>query len=107
MEWGLLLGNVTLFCDKYDVEIIDMEDAYYDGISPRRGSHNIKDSFYFHVNNLHHYHVDVFKVVIDMKLQELNHRFKEVNMKLLFCIPHGSFKAFDLDKLTEIATLYR
>lgn len=57
--------------------------------------------FYFQVNNLHHYHVDVFKDVIDMQLQERNHRFDAANTKLLLCIaclcPHESFEAFDLD----------
>nr|KAJ0197641.1 hypothetical protein LSAT_V11C700376230 [Lactuca sativa] len=37
-------------------------------------------------NNLHHYQVDVFKEVIDMQLQELNHRFNEVDTNLLLCI---------------------
>ncbi|XP_023732947.1 uncharacterized protein LOC111880764 [Lactuca sativa] len=100
--WEPLLGNVTLFCNKHDVRIVDMEDEYYDGFSRRRGSQ---------VNNLHHYHVDVFKAVIDMQLQELNHRFNEANTKLLLCIaclcPCESFKAFDLDKLMEMATLYK
>ncbi|KAI3766200.1 hypothetical protein L2E82_16252 [Cichorium intybus] len=100
--WEPLLGNVTLFCDKYDVQIVDIEDAYYNGIGRRRGSQ---------VTNLHHYHVDVFKAVIDMQLQELNHRFNEVNTKLLLSIAclclRESFKAFDLDKLMEMATLYR
>ena len=34
-----LLGNVILFCDKYGVQIMDVKDAYYKGISRRRGSH--------------------------------------------------------------------
>nr|KAJ0200600.1 hypothetical protein LSAT_V11C600302880 [Lactuca sativa] len=97
-----LLENVTLFCDKHDVIIVNMEDEYYNGFSRRRGSQ---------VNNLHHYHVDVFKTVIDMQLQELNHRFNEANTKLLLCMaclcPRESFKAFDLDKLMEMTTLYR
>nr|KAJ0218088.1 hypothetical protein LSAT_V11C300130080 [Lactuca sativa] len=81
-----------------------MEDEYYqlDGFNRRRGSQ---------VNNLHHYHVDAFKAVIDMQLQELNHRFNEANTKLLLCIACWclckSIKAFDLEKLMEMATLYR
>ncbi|KAJ9566808.1 hypothetical protein OSB04_002774 [Centaurea solstitialis] len=38
------------------------------------------------VSNLHHYQVNVFYVVIDMQLQEPNHRFNEVNTTLLVCI---------------------
>ncbi|KAL4571449.1 hypothetical protein LXL04_018209 [Taraxacum kok-saghyz] len=63
------------------------------------------------VNSLHHYHVDVFKAVIDMQFQELNHSFGEANTKLLLSItclcPRESFKAFNLDKLMELATLYQ
>ncbi|KAJ9559793.1 hypothetical protein OSB04_004953 [Centaurea solstitialis] len=62
------------------------------------------------VSNLHHYQVDVFYTVIDMQLQELNHRFNEVNTTLLLYIaclcPSESFKAFDLDKLLKMATFY-
>ncbi|KAL4578364.1 hypothetical protein LXL04_014486 [Taraxacum kok-saghyz] len=72
--WDTLLEDVTLFCDKNKVEVVNMEDAYYNGISRRRGSQ---------VNNLHHYKNDVFYEVIDMQLQELNHRFNETNTKLL------------------------
>nr|KAJ0206281.1 hypothetical protein LSAT_V11C500267400 [Lactuca sativa] len=79
--WEPLLGNVTLFCNKHDVRIVDMEDEYYDGFSRRRGS------------------------------QVGNHRFNEANTKLLLCMaclcPRESFKAFDLDKLMEMATLYK
>lgn len=34
----LILGNVTLFCDKYDVQIVDTKDEYYNEISCQRGS---------------------------------------------------------------------
>ena len=36
--WDTPLENVTLFCDKNEVEVVNMEDAYYNGISRRRGS---------------------------------------------------------------------
>lgn len=35
------------------------------------------------ITNLHHYHVDLFYIVIDMQLQELNNCFNEANTKLL------------------------
>ncbi|KAL4576308.1 hypothetical protein LXL04_012400 [Taraxacum kok-saghyz] len=50
------------------------------------------------------------KAVIDMQLQELNHRFSETNTKLLLAItclcPREFFKAFDLDRLMESARFY-
>nr|KAJ0226555.1 hypothetical protein LSAT_V11C100005700 [Lactuca sativa] len=84
--WEPLLKKATLFCDKNEVKVVDLKDEYFNGYSRRRGSQ---------VNNLDHYQVDVFKEVIDMQLQELNHRFNE-----------ESFKAFDLDKIMKMATLY-
>ncbi|GJY98091.1 zinc finger MYM-type protein 1-like protein, partial [Tanacetum coccineum] len=65
--WEPLIQNVTLFCEKFDCELIGMNGACFDGISRRIGSK---------VNNLHHYQVGVFYSVIDMQLQELN-RHKE------------------------------
>ena len=44
--WEPILQNVTLFCDKNDAQILDLNDAYYNGISCRRRSQ---------VSNLHHY----------------------------------------------------
>lgn len=100
--WEPLLEKVNLFCDKNEIQVVDMKDAYYNGFRRRRGSQ---------VNNLHHYQVYVFKAVIDMQLQELNHQFNEVNTNLLLCIaclcPSESFKAFDLDKIMEMTTLYQ
>ena len=29
VRWKPLLGNATLLCDKYDIKIMDMEDAYF------------------------------------------------------------------------------
>ena len=70
--------SFNLFCDKNDAQIVDLNDAYYNGISRRRGSQ---------VSNLHHYQVDVFYAVIDMQLQELNHRFNEVNdFTSMYCL---------------------
>ena len=38
------------------------------------------------ITNLHHFHVDLFYVVIDMQLHELNDHFNEVNTNLFLCI---------------------
>ncbi|XP_071718979.1 uncharacterized protein [Rutidosis leptorrhynchoides] len=78
-----------------------MEDPYYDCISHRRGSH---------VSSLHHYKVDVFYMVIDMQLRELNNRFNEVNTTLLISMaslnPSKSFKAFEVEDLMTMAEFY-
>ncbi|KAH7666046.1 Ribonuclease H-like protein [Dioscorea alata] len=38
------------------------------------------------VSILHHYRVELFNVVIDRQLQELNNRFTEINTELLLCV---------------------
>nr|KAJ0203500.1 hypothetical protein LSAT_V11C500276120 [Lactuca sativa] len=99
--WGPFLNDVTLFCKKHDVEILNMEDPYYDGVSRRKESK---------INCLHHYKVDVFVVVVDMQSQELNNRFNEVNTTLHVSMaslcPSKSFKAFNVEELLKMAKFY-
>ncbi|XP_023749430.1 uncharacterized protein LOC111897712 [Lactuca sativa] len=99
--WGPFLNDVTLFCKKDDVEILNMEDPYYDGVSRHKESK---------INCLHHYKVDVFVAVIDMQSQELNNRFNEVNTALLVSMaslcPSKSFKAFNVEELLKMAKFY-
>ncbi|KAJ9538303.1 hypothetical protein OSB04_031036 [Centaurea solstitialis] len=99
--WQPLLSNITSFCNKYDVEILNMEHPYYNGISRRKGSK---------VSNSHHYQVDVFYSVIDMQLQELNNRFTEANTTLLLSIaslcPRQCFKSFQVDEIMKMAEFY-
>ncbi|XP_071704908.1 uncharacterized protein [Rutidosis leptorrhynchoides] len=99
--WELLLGKLNSFCLKNGIEITNMDDPYYDGISRRRGSH---------VSSLHHYKVDICCEVIDMQLRELNNRFNEVNTTLLISMaslnPSKSFKAFQVEDLMRMADFY-
>ncbi|XP_071715238.1 uncharacterized protein [Rutidosis leptorrhynchoides] len=99
--WESLLEKVSSFCEKTGIDILNMDDPYYDCISRRRGSH---------VSSLHHYKVDVFYSVIDMQLRELNNRFNEVNTPLLISMaslnPSKSFKAFQVEELMKMAEFY-
>ena len=56
--------------------------------------------------NFHHYQVELFYTVIDIKLQELT----ESNTNLLLCVtclsPSNSFLAFDKEKLVRLAQFY-
>ena len=58
----------------------------------------------------HYYLVDFFVSVIDMLLHELNNRFNEINVELLYstaCFsPLDSFHAFDIDKLVKLGKFY-
>ena len=60
--------------------------------------------------NLHHYRVELFYIVIDMQLQELNNRFSEANTDFLLCMAclnlSNSFVSFDKEKLIRLAKFY-
>ncbi|ESR50288.1 hypothetical protein CICLE_v10033576mg, partial [Citrus x clementina] len=62
------------------------------------------------ITNLHRYRVELFYVVLDMQLQELNNRFNESNIELLICLaclcPNDLFAAFDKEKLLRLAEFY-
>ena len=60
--------------------------------------------------NLHHYRVELFNIVIDMQLQELNNRFSDVSADFLLCMaclnPSDSFVTFDKENLICLAKFY-
>ena len=62
------------------------------------------------ITNLHHYCVEVFYVVIDMQLQDLNNRFIETSTGLLLCVAclnqSNSFVSLDSKKLSRLAQFY-
>ena len=101
-EWETLLTEVSTFCSKHDIPILNMEEIFVVGVRPRRNAPQI--------TNLHHYCVDLFFEVIDLQLQELNNRFSKMNNELLLCMvclnPNDSFLAFDIKKLTRLAKFY-
>ena len=61
-----LLNEVSLFCEKQDINIPNMDDAF---ITQGRSKHKVQK-----VLNLHHFQVELFYQVIDRQLQELNNR---------------------------------
>ena len=99
---GVFLDEVFMFCVKYDINVIDMDDRY---ITRGRSRHNAEKA-----TNMHHYQVDLFYAIIDLQLQELNNRFNEVTIELLIFVaclsPMDSFLAFDKKKLVRLAQLY-
>jgi hypothetical protein len=101
-EWELLLNNVSVFCKKHEIVIINMEDKFELRGRSRRKSPQI--------TNLHYYRFEVFNTVIDMQLRELNDRFNKQNMELLLCMacldPRNAFDAFNKSKLIYFAEFY-
>ena len=99
-EWEALLTEVSTFCSKHDIPILNMEEIFVVGVRPRRNTPQITNS--------HHYRVDLFFEVIDLQL--LNNHFSEVTTELLLCMaclnPSDSFLAFDIQKFTRLAKFY-
>ncbi|XP_019056423.1 PREDICTED: zinc finger MYM-type protein 1-like [Tarenaya hassleriana] len=99
--WDLLLDNVSSFCEKHDIEIINMEEDYMDSRRLRKKSS---------ISNLYHYQIDCFYTVMDFQLREFNDRFDEVNSELLICMatlgPVDSFREFNIPNLVKLAGFY-
>ena len=96
--WSSVLDQVSYFCERHNIDIPSMNDTFLTRGRPRRKAHEI--------TKLHHYQVELFYVVIDMQLPELNSRFTEINTELLLCVaclnPCDSFIAFDKKKLLRL-----
>ena len=100
--WESLFGEVSLFCERRNIDVPNMDDIFVIRGRSRRNAQQM--------TNLHHYQVELFYTLIDMQLQELNNRFTEVNMELLLCVAclnsNDSFCAFDKQKLVRLDEFY-
>ncbi|XP_075645438.1 uncharacterized protein LOC142616471 [Castanea sativa] len=113
--WGSYCGTILNLILMFSTVVDVLEVIEEDGISnkkvearsimsgrPRRDTQQN--------TNLHHYRVELFYIVIDLQLQELNNRFSEVNIDLLLCMaclnPSNSFVAFDKENLIRLAKFY-
>ncbi|XP_076916478.1 uncharacterized protein LOC143576220 [Bidens hawaiensis] len=96
-----LFEDVTFFCEKYEIEVIDMEAEYVDPRFKRKKTG---------ITNRHHYVVNNFNTVLDMQIQELGSRFNEVTTKLLTNMSSLSsscnFSAFSKVNLLNLAEMY-
>ncbi|CAD5324544.1 unnamed protein product [Arabidopsis thaliana] len=63
--WNSLMIKISSFCEKHDIEKLNMDEDFVDSRKPRKKTG---------ITNVHHY-----------KLQEFNYRFNEVNTELLIC----------------------
>ncbi|ESR44325.1 hypothetical protein CICLE_v10013326mg, partial [Citrus x clementina] len=68
--WETFIENVILFCEKNEIYMSDMKARHMKG----RGR-SCQQNNYIIVE--HYYHYDIFNVVIDFQLIELNNRFTE------------------------------
>ncbi|KAL5787988.1 hypothetical protein ACOSP7_004937 [Xanthoceras sorbifolium] len=72
----MLLLDVVLFCERYEMDIPNINARYLKGT---KRSCQQKDN----VTIEHYYHFIIFNVEIDFQLMELNSRFSEQTIKLL------------------------
>ncbi|XP_059281308.1 uncharacterized protein LOC132035001 [Lycium ferocissimum] len=101
-KWDSLVKDVSSFCVKHDIVIPEMDKNYALG----KSKHKISS-----VKYSHHLRVEVFNIVIDLQLAELNNRFDEVNTDLLLGMaslsPDNSFANYDKEMIMKLATHYR
>ncbi|CAH9148251.1 unnamed protein product [Cuscuta epithymum] len=97
--WEELLEDVSKFCVKNKIDILNMEDTTH---CSRRVRHP--------VTNYHHFQADIFYQVIDQVNLEMENRFSESNTDLLACLacldPKDKFSNFCESKLLSLAELY-
>ena len=93
------LKNVSSFCEKHKVKIVDMDGKYKPIQRDKK--------FYKNAINYHRFHADMFLGVIDRQLVELNNRFDEVNTKLLRCMAELSMMLVKTDKILRYDIVYK
>jgi hypothetical protein len=99
---GFILQKVTIFCNKYSIQVPGMEHNYVSyGGSTRFAQNQTNDG---------HFIREVYIGVIDKISQELDSQFDEVNMELLTCMaalnPADSFTSFDANKVHRLTEFY-
>ncbi|KAJ9560721.1 hypothetical protein OSB04_005881 [Centaurea solstitialis] len=96
-----LLEKVTSFCEKHDIEMVNMKEDYVNTKNRRQKTN---------ITYRHYYEYDCFNTVVDMQIQEFGDRFGEISSELLVCIaalnPHDSFCDFNQIKLLRLSELY-
>ncbi|KAH9795781.1 TTF-type domain-containing protein [Citrus sinensis] len=88
--WNTLLDQVKVFCETRNIDVPEMDAPYVE----RQGrARHQEDTF----TVADHYRVNIFYAAIDCQLQELNSRFNEHAVDLLFL----SFRIGDICQLVE------
>ncbi|XP_073131498.1 uncharacterized protein [Henckelia pumila] len=96
--WEEFLHEVKMFCSRNEIEVRDLDSSYKLGHSRQQTTVE------------HHYHFDVFNAAIDFILMELNTRFNESSVELLYLStaldPKNSFASFCSDDICKLATKF-
>ncbi|XP_004304881.1 PREDICTED: uncharacterized protein LOC101306072 [Fragaria vesca subsp. vesca] len=98
--WNDLLCSVESFCEKHDLDMPNMNASYKDGTGRACQQMNF-------ITFEHHYRIEVFNVVIDFQLSELNRRFSEEASELLILSStldlHDNFRNFKCEDVCNLA----
>ncbi|KAL5820594.1 hypothetical protein ACOSQ3_022476 [Xanthoceras sorbifolium] len=99
-EWDDFFESVVSFCKRHDIDIPNMGDHYMEGTRRSCQQRN-------NITVEHYYHFNIFNVVIDFHLMELNNRFTEKTVELLILSealnPIDGFKSFSIDAICTLA----
>jgi hypothetical protein len=102
--WEELFEEVKAFCLLHHITIPNMEETItVRGRARGRGGQLV--TYY------HHFKYEIFNVVYDQIIVEMNNRFAERSTQLLRCIacldPRNSFANYDKSKILELAEIYK
>jgi hypothetical protein len=101
--WEELFEDAKSFCLQYNIIVPNMLDT-----TTARGHFRGRGGQL--ITYQHYFNHEIFNVVLDQLIVELNNCFGERSTQLLKCIacvdPRNSFANFDVDKLIELAQLY-
>ncbi|KAD4178471.1 hypothetical protein E3N88_27062 [Mikania micrantha] len=94
-------NKVNLFCEKHELEVVNMNGEYINPKSPRRKTN---------ITYRHYFEYDCFNAVLDMQIQEFGNSFNEVTSNLLVCLsslsPCDNFRGFDIPKILRLSEMY-
>ncbi|KAI9160865.1 hypothetical protein LWI28_012255 [Acer negundo] len=102
-EWDTFLESVVLFCERYEIDIPNMNAHHMEGT---KRSCQQKDN----ITIEHYYHFSIFIAMIDYQLIELNNRFSKQTIELLTLSmalsPVDVFKSFDVNDICTLANKF-
>ncbi|XP_050368883.1 uncharacterized protein LOC126786974 [Argentina anserina] len=97
--WDSFFQSVLRFGENHGLEMPNMDAAYSMGTGRGCQQHN--------VTNEHYCHFDMFNMIINVQMMELNDRFTEETIELLIWSsaldPKNQFKKFDMEKIYKLA----
>ncbi|XP_004298156.1 PREDICTED: uncharacterized protein LOC101302260 [Fragaria vesca subsp. vesca] len=98
--WENFLETVISFCETHEIDVPDMS-------APQRVGTGRSCQQNDDITIEHHYHFDIFNVVIDKQMKELDDRFPEQSKELLTLTaaldPQDDFRCFKKDDICSLA----